>query len=213
MKNMKKYIVLLSVCILCFLLFVFYDSRIVRAFDESAREFILSLRNNSLNELVTVFTYVGDAKVLGAICIISVLVLFLFREWLSGVLLISSIGISYVLNLTLKNAFGRERPIGDRLLEEDGYSFPSGNAMVGTSFYLFAAFLLYQRYQKPWLLWLGVILPFLLGLSRVYIGVHYPSDILAGFSIGVAFCACLIVIYTTLNNKVEGTQINKNTSL
>jgi undecaprenyl-diphosphatase len=213
MKNMKKFIGLLSVCISCFLLFVFYDSRLVRAFDDSAREFIVSLRNDTLNEIVTVFTYVGDAKVLGAICIIGVLVLFLFRKWLSGVLLLSSIGISYGFNIALKNFYGRERPLGDRLLEEDGFSFPSGNAMVGTSFYLFAAYLLYQRYQKSWLLWLGVILPFLLGLSRIYVGVHYPSDILAGFSIGVAFCVCLIVIYRTCNNKAEGIQISKNTSL
>jgi undecaprenyl-diphosphatase len=210
---MKKYYLLLSVCIMCFLLFVFYDARIVRAFDDAAREIILSFRDEALNELVIAFTYVGDAKVLGSLCIFSVIGLFLYRKWLSGILLLASIGSSYVLNLVLKNAFERERPLGNRLLEEDGFSFPSGNAMVGTSFYLFSAFLLYQRYQKPWILWIGTILPFFLGISRVYVGVHYPSDILAGFSIGLAFCVCLAVIYKTLDSNSAEMQNNKNTYL
>lgn len=210
---MKKYYLLLSVCIMCFLLFVFYDAQIVRAFDDAAREIILSFRDEALNELVIAFTYVGDAKVLGSLCIFSVIGLFLYRKWLSGILLLASIGSSYVLNLVLKNAFERERPLGNRLLEEDGFSFPSGNAMVGTSFYLFSAFLLYQRYQKPWILWIGTILPFFLGISRVYVGVHYPSDILAGFSIGLAFCVCLAVIYKTLDSNSAEMQNNKNTYL
>jgi undecaprenyl-diphosphatase len=213
MKNMKKYNLLLSVCLMCFLLFVFYDTRIVSAFDNAAREFILSLRNDTLNELVTAFTYVGDAKVLAVLCIFGVIGLFLFRKWLSGILLLASIGLSYGLNLVLKNVFERERPLGNRLLEEDGFSFPSGNAMVGTSFYLFSAFLLYQKYQKPWILWIGAILPFFLSVSRVYAGVHYPSDILAGFSIGIAFCVCLTVIYKSLNGKSAEIQNNKNTYL
>lgn len=198
---------------MCFLLFVFYDARIVRAFDDAAREIILSFRDEALNELVIAFTYVGDAKVLGSLCIFSVIGLFLYRKWLSGILLLASIGSSYVLNLVLKNAFERERPLGNRLLEEDGFSFPSGNAMFGTSFYLFSAFLLYQRYQKPWILWIGTILPFFLGISRVYVGVHYPSDILAGFSIGLAFCVCLAVIYKTLDSNSAEMQNNKNTYL
>ncbi|OOE10622.1 phosphatase PAP2 family protein [Fictibacillus arsenicus] len=210
---MKKYNVLLSVCIMSFILFVFYDTRIVRAFDDGAREIILSFRNEALNELVIAFTYVGDAKVLGALCIFSVIGLFLFREWLRGILLLASIALSYGLNLVLKSAFERERPLGNRLLEEDGFSFPSGNAMVGTSFYLFSAFLLYQKYPKPWILWIGTILPFFLGLSRVYVGVHYPSDILAGFSIGMAFFVCLAVIYKTFNANSREMQNNKNTYL
>lgn len=213
MKDMKKYNILLSVCSVSFILLVFYDTRIVRAFDDAARDIILSFREESFNELVIAFTYVGDAKVLGVLCIISVIGLFLVRKWLSGILLLASIGLSYGLNLVLKNAFERERPLGNRLLEEDGFSFPSGNAMVGTSFYLFSAFLLYQRYQKPWILWIGTILPFFLGISRVYVGVHYPSDILAGFSIGLAFCVCLAVIYKTLDSNSAEMQNNKHTYL
>lgn len=210
---MKKLNVLLSACTICFLSVVYYDSSLVTVFDDAARAFILSLRNDGLNELVIAFTYVGDAKVLGALCVISVIGLFFFRKWLSGVLLLASIGISYILNLVLKNVFERERPAGNRLLEEDGFSFPSGNAMVGTSFYLFAAFLLYQKYQKPWILWLGVILPFFLGLSRIYVGVHYPSDILAGFCIGLAFCICLAAIHANVTSRTAEIQNTKNTYL
>lgn len=208
---MKKINIIISFCILLVILFAFYDSRLVRTIDDAAREFFLSLRNEGLNELVLLFTYVGDAKVLGALCIISVIGLFLFNKWLNGVLLLASIGVSYVLNIGLKSIFGRERPpLENRLIQEDGFSFPSGNAMVGTSFYLFAAFLIYQRFKKPWILWLGVILPFLLGWSRVYAGVHYPSDILAGFGIGILFCFCLIFLAKSVDkNKRKTVKDNK----
>jgi undecaprenyl-diphosphatase len=213
MRKMKKFNILMSLCVLVFTGFIFYDTRIIRGFDDAIREFVLSLRNSSLNEIVLAFTYAGEAEVLGSLCIAGVIGLFFLRKWLSGVLLLASIGISYGLNLGLKSAFGRERPLENRLLEEDGFSFPSGNAMVGTTFYLFAAFLLYQRFQKSWILWLGVLLPFLLSLSRVYVGVHYPSDILAGFSIGMALCLGLVVVYKSLNNRGTNIQKNKNAAV
>jgi undecaprenyl-diphosphatase len=192
MLNKSK--VLLTLSIFLFGFFAFYDSRFVRNFDLRLRDFILSLRNESLNELVLLFTHVGDAKILGALCMISVTGLFLSKRWTSGFLLLSSIVVSYGLNLMLKNMFERERPINYRLIQEDGFSFPSGNAMVGTTFYLFAAFLIYQRFQKNWILVIGFFLPFLLGLSRIYVGVHYPSDIFAGYFLGIILSVLLILM-------------------
>ncbi|MBH0166715.1 phosphatase PAP2 family protein [Fictibacillus sp. 7GRE50] len=188
---------MLSLFILIFVSLSFYSSSFITTFDSSLREQVLALRTEWLNEMVLAITHLGDAKVLAGLCLIGAIVLIIMKQIRNSLLLIGSILVSYGLNLLVKSMFQRERPQDYRLLEEDGYSFPSGNAMVGTSFYLFAAVLLYQRYQKRWILVTGAILPFLLGLSRVYVGVHYPSDILAGFALGIV----LVIILTKLTDK------------
>lgn len=187
----------LSLCVLTFVSLSFYSSSFITTFDSSLRELVLNLRTDRLNEIVLAFTHVGDAKVLAGLCLLGAIFLFIMKQWRISMLLIGSILVSYGLNLLVKSMFQRERPQDFRLLDEDGYSFPSGNAMVGTTFYLFAAVLLYQRYQKRWILVIGAILPFLLGLSRVYVGVHYPSDILAGFALGIV----IVIILTKLTDK------------
>ncbi|ANC77576.1 hypothetical protein ABE65_012520 [Fictibacillus phosphorivorans] len=187
----------LSLCILIFVSLSFYSSSFITTFDSSLRELILNLRRDWLNEIVLAFTHVGDAKVLAGLCLLGAIVLFKMKQWKNSLLLIGSILVSYGLNLLVKSMFQRERPLDFRLLEEDGFSFPSGNAMVGTTFYLFAAVLVYQRFQKRWILVVGVILPFLLGLTRVYVGVHYPSDILAGFALGIV----TVIVLSKLTDK------------
>ncbi|MET3728148.1 undecaprenyl-diphosphatase [Fictibacillus halophilus] len=198
----------LSLCMLIFVSLSFYSSSFITTFDSSLRELILNLRRDRLNEIVLAFTHVGDAKVLAGLCLLGAIVLFIMRQWRNSLLLIGSILVSYGLNLLVKSMFQRERPLDFRLLEEDGYSFPSGNAMVGTTFYIFAAVLLYQRYQKRWILVSGAILPFLLGLSRVYVGVHYPSDILAGFAIGIVLAIALSKLTDKRAKQVES--VNRN---
>ncbi|MBD7965923.1 phosphatase PAP2 family protein [Fictibacillus norfolkensis] len=205
---MKKSYLSMMVGILLFTIFAFYESTFVVSFDFNQREWMLSLRTESLKIIVLAFTHVGDAKVLAGLCLMGAIVHFIMKRWKNGLLLIGSILVSYGLNLLVKSLFERERPLTDRLLEEDGYSFPSGNAMVGTSFYLFAAFLLYERYPKRWILVAGAILPFLLGVNRVYIGVHYPSDILAGFTLGIVLFILLSKLTAKHAKQVES--VNRN---
>ncbi|MBN3547895.1 phosphatase PAP2 family protein [Fictibacillus barbaricus] len=212
MFNKRSYLMIL--CFFFFVCFSFYDFSIMMTFDSNVRAFILNSRNDWLNEFVLLFTHVGDAKVLAVICLVGMIALFIMRQWREGALLFASLVVSYGLNLIVKNAFGRERPSDNGLIEEDGYSFPSGNAMVGTSFYLFAAYLIYKRYQKPWILWVGILLPLLLGISRVYIGVHFPSDILAGFCFGVFLVLCFKRLAgTQAKTKESVNRNNTNTAL
>jgi undecaprenyl-diphosphatase len=210
---MKKFNLIIGFCSIVIFVCAFYQTSFVLYMDSEGRSILFNARNEALNNIVLSFTHVGDAKLLGAICILGMMVLFFYKRWLSGVLLLSSLAVTFGLNKIVKNVFERDRPRENRLIDEDGFSFPSGNAMVGTSFYLFAAFLLYQKFQKPWILWIGTIFPFLLGVSRVYVGVHYPSDILAGFSIGILCCLGLIKI-STLQRKIElKAAQNKNSAL
>jgi undecaprenyl-diphosphatase len=96
------------------------------------------------------------------------------------------------LNLALKQAFTRERPdVTLRLVEVTSTSFPSGHAMASSIFYLTMGALLArtarQRREKTYFVASALLITFMIGLSRVYLGVHYPTDVLAGWCAGTAW--------------------------
>jgi undecaprenyl-diphosphatase len=106
-------------------------------------------------------------------------------------LLVSALG-GMLLNMLLKPVFGRPRPdIALRLTEVRSLSFPSGHAMGSAIIYMTLAALLSRLVQtralKVYFLGLAVLLTFLVGASRVYLGVHYPTDVLAGWAVGLAW--------------------------
>ena len=97
---------------------------------------------------------------------------------------------SITLNLTLKNAYQRPRPAMP-LVPAEGLSFPSGHAMIAASFYGLLIYLIQTHMQQPQLRWLRygltvvlIVLVLLIGLTRVYLRVHYTSDVVAGFMAG-----------------------------
>jgi undecaprenyl-diphosphatase len=106
-------------------------------------------------------------------------------------LLVAALG-GMLLNILLKPVFGRPRPDAVlRLVEVKSLSFPSGHAMGSAIIYFTLAALLARlveaRALKLYFLGLAALLTFLVGASRVYLGVHYPSDVLAGWTVGLAW--------------------------
>lgn len=96
-----------------------------------------------------------------------------------------------ILNTLLKNIVQRPRPEGFRLISEVGYSFPSGHSMVAVAFYGFLAWLIWKYMRDPLVRWFYTIVFGLLilaiGASRIYLGVHYASDVIAGFLVAFAW--------------------------
>ena len=109
--------------------------------------------------------------------------------------------IIVILNLILKNIVQRPRPTEFRLIEEKGYSFPSGHSMISMAFYGLLIYLIYRYVKnkklKYTLITLLSILIFLIGVSRIYLGVHYASDVIAGFCISLSY----LMIYTNILKK------------
>ncbi|WP_324671704.1 phosphatase PAP2 family protein [Hymenobacter sp. GOD-10R] len=97
---------------------------------------------------------------------------------------------SSILNQLLKNHFHRSRP-ETALFPQPGLSFPSGHAMIGVALYGCAAWLLWRHGRHP--IWSGLLLiwAIVVGLSRVYLHVHYATDVLAGFAAGVVWLVLL----------------------
>ncbi|MFT9600173.1 phosphatase PAP2 family protein [Mesobacillus sp.] len=107
----------------------------------------------------------------------------------------------------LKLYFHRARPDFNRLIEIGGYSFPSGHAMNAFSFYSILAFLLWRhvptRMGRIAVILLSTFMILAIGLSKVYLGVHYPSDIIGGFLASGLWVAVVIWFFQRYKEKLE----------
>lgn len=106
-------------------------------------------------------------------------------------LVLSAVG-AIAINAGLKNFFSRERPdIVEHLVDVHTYSYPSGHALMSCALYLSFAFLLAEmavrRQTRIYIIACGFVLAGLIGFTRIYLGVHYPTDIIAGWAIGAAW--------------------------
>lgn len=106
-------------------------------------------------------------------------------------LVILSIVGSYILNAVIKTIFSRTRPLDYLLIEQGGYSFPSGHSMVSMSFYTTITYILLENVKNKTLrrfIWIGnFVLIGIIGFSRLYLGVHWPTDVIVGYLVGYIF--------------------------
>lgn len=118
-----------------------------------------------------------------------------------GVSIFSNLVIVTILNQLLKGILQRPRPTEYRIIEETGYSFPSGHSMISMAFYGYLIYLIYKYVKNKYVKWISMALLSLLicsiGISRIYLGVHYTSDVLGGFLISISY----LVIYISAVNK------------
>lgn len=146
----------------------------------------VSERNNGI---MLFFTYLGTHNFLIP-ANIALIIFFLFikkHKWYS--ITIPAIALSSLaLMFLLKNLFGRNRPDIPLLREVQGLSFPSGHALMSVTFYGLLIYIIWRTVKRVWLKYLLVALLVLLihiiGFSRIYLRVHYASDVMAGFATG-----------------------------
>ena len=134
--------------------------------------------------------------------IATVMLFLLIKNKKIGLSIISNIVIITVLNQLLKRILQRPRPTEFRIVEETGYSFPSGHSMVSMAFYGYLIYLIYRYIKNKYVKWTLItilsILICLIGISRIYLGVHYTSDVLGGFLLSISY----LVIYISSIKKL-----------
>ena len=139
----------------------------------------------------------------GAIFLIGLtaLLIILIKNKKIGLSIFTNLVIVTGLNQLLKRILQRPRPTEFRIVEETGYSFPSGHSMVSMAFYGYLIYLIYEYVKNKYIKWsLIVLLSCLIvgiGTSRIYLGVHYTSDVLGGFLVSISY----LVIYISAINK------------
>lgn len=176
------------------------DDRILRLFRNPA-DYTDPIGPRWLEEAVRDVTALGSVPVLTLLVVSAVLVLWLERRRRAALwLAIAALG-ALVLNSAFKLLFARERP---DLIAADSlpatYSFPSGHSFLSAAVYLTLGALLThvlpRRRTRTFVLAMAVLLTLLTGASRVYLAVHYPSDVLAGWTLGIAWAAlCWLVAW------------------
>lgn len=188
--NRKKTISLISFGLfLIVLIFVLkYDNLVID-------NYIINLfkyKNNLLTNFMKIITLFGSAYVIVPCCII---LLFALKNKKNKILMTSNLVIITLLNQLLKRVFRRLRPING-IISEFGYSFPSGHSMVSMAFYGFLIYLLYKSNFKYKNIFIGllIVLILLIGISRIYLGVHYPTDVFGGFLLSISYLLLFIEI-------------------
>lgn len=114
-----------------------------------------------------------------------------------------NLACSSCLNFVLKNIIQRPRPVEFRIIDESGYSFPSGHSMVSMAFYGFLIYLIFKdvknKYMKAISIILLTTLIILIGASRIYLGVHYASDVIGGFLLAISY----LTLYTKILKEIK----------
>ena len=141
--------------------------------------------------------------------IATIALLLLIKNKKIGLSIFSNIVIITILNQLLKRILRRPRPTEFRRVEETGYSFPSGHSMVSMAFYGYLIYLIYRYIKNKYIKWslivLLSILICLIGISRIYLGVHYTSDVLGGFLLSISY----LVVYISLIKNLKIKNITK----
>lgn len=154
---------------------------------------VLFLRNPKLTEIMKVITFFGSAYFI--IFLTCLLVSFIKNKKI-GIMIVTNLFLISSMNIILKNIVHRPRPEGYRLIKESGYSFPSGHSMVSVAFYGFLIYLILKKVKNKkakiiYSLLLGLLI-ILIGFSRIYLGVHYATDVLAGGILSISYLIAFI---------------------
>ncbi len=177
---------------------------VLEKYDTQITDFVISFRTPALNNFFTFVTDVGDFH--GYLVMTALATLFLFlklRHWkfifqLIGVLVLASLS-----NIALKNAIDRARPTLEHMVVVKTLSYPSGHAMSAMAFYGFLVYLTFQIKMAKWLRFaltaLFTLLILSIGISRIYLGVHFPSDVAGGFIAGLIWVAFCIILFNIID--------------
>ena len=160
----------------------------MQAVDQVVLNFFVGGRVEWLSFLVLAITYCGSYMIVGGLTFFSTISFFIHKHTRRILPLLVSVGGSAITVYVLKHIFYRVRPSVEALYLETGSSFPSGHAAMAIALYGFLLYTIWKfdrHYLKNSLIALLLALIILVGVSRLYLGVHYLSDVLAGYTIGL----------------------------
>lgn len=181
------FLVLSILSVLCFIVVAsLIKGRWIAQFDSSVISAIQGMERPWLTSVMKCFTFIGSTPV---VVVISICCLFFFFKFLNHrlelVLFLVLVAGSAVLNVLLKMIFQRERPTLHRLIQETGYSFPSGHSMAAFALYAALSFLLWRHVPtkrgRTIVILISILMILMIGISRIYLGVHYPSDVVGAY--------------------------------
>lgn len=191
-KNKRWIILAIAICIFILIAKTVLQKELF-GFDTSIYQFLVSCRTPILNIFFRIVTQFGSAIWL---ITITILAMIFIKKKKYKITIPLNLGLIALCNVILKYSFNRPRPEELRIIEETGFSFPSGHSMASMAFYGYLIYIIYKHIENKKLKYslcilLGLMI-FLIGLSRIYLGVHYTSDVIAGLCFSIAYLIFMI---------------------
>lgn len=175
-------------------------------FDEAIQTVFFSARNAVLNQVVACFTHLGDTVSIVILCL-----LLLILPWTRiryGIPVSAAAIVASAMNHYIKGIIQRPRPDAVmHLIEQGGWSFPSGHSI--TSMVVFGLLIWLVRHnvenKKAANVWTVVlVIPWIgIGLSRIFVGVHYPTDVLAGWCLGIVILMIAVSVVEAVEKRLK----------
>ena len=166
---------------------------VVEWMDPGAQNVVVDLHRPWLDPVLIATTHVGDYRVIAALAILTAIVLLILRRWRTAACIGAAVAMAFLVGEVGKEVVNRKRP--DAAWRPVQYplpkspSFPSGHALDSMTLYGALALTIGRRLRSRWLrvlaLVFGLGLPLLIGFSRIYLGVHYFTDVLGGWVAGL----------------------------
>ena len=192
-NNLRVVATLVAALIFVWLLGEVASGEILRLDTLAYQVFVEHLRSDTLTSFMQAFTSLASIVVLAVLAaVIAALAPGKAPGWCVSVNLVCVV----LLNTVLKYLVQRPRPDGFRLISETGYSFPSGHSMVAMAFFGLLIWMVWRYHRHDvmrvvWCVVFGLVIV-MVGVSRIYLGVHYASDVLAGFCVSLIW----LIFYT-----------------
>ena len=166
-------------------------------FDAGAHQAVYAFVGPGRQGLMRGVTFLGNNATLIVLVVLVTAALLAVRRWTLALRVAFASGVGGLVVLGLKAFFHRARPL-DKIIPANGYSLPSGHAFGSTVFYGMLVYLVWRLTERAWARALatvaGVLLIGAIGLSRVYLNVHYLTDVVAGWASGAAWLVAVLLV-------------------
>lgn len=208
----SRFPIIPMIFIICLAVFVFFlvsiNSSITARIDQLGFSFVSEYISASMTDFFKTMTMFGSGKILGIATLLMALWLWLIRkDYVGIVVFVFTVVSGDYLNVFIKNVIARPRPHLKHLVEASGFSFPSGHAMMSMIVYSLIAYFIIQkvtnRMMRGIVIFAFAFFIFLIGFSRVILHVHYPSDVVSGYSLGFVWSYFAIVVYKRFSRQQE----------
>lgn len=195
LKNKKILIPLGVLSLLFVILTILVCTNTIEPLDNATSSFIISIRSPELTNTMNIITNISGSY---ALIVFTTLFIIMIKKKKYPLAITINLIAVFITSQLAKAIVERDRPL-DMLVSAPGYSYPSGHSMVGLAYFSFLSYLVIKYIPNKIV---KIILPIvftitilLVGFSRIYLGVHYLSDVLAGFLLGAIYLIIFINIY------------------
>lgn len=193
-QNKKNIILIISLLLFTIITYTIFNNNIIKL-DNLTHSYILNIRNNSLTNIMKIITNIASSITL---ITLTILLIIIFKNKKIPLYISLNLIFSFTSSQIAKLIFTRDRPLGINLIEVSGFSYPSGHSMVSMAYFGFITYLIYKYCKNKKIKIISIITLFttiiLVGFSRIYLGVHYLSDVIGGFLLAIIYLIIFIKI-------------------